>query len=154
MPLMAGIGMALPCWAMSRWQSRGKVLEGTKGQGKIKCKSNLGQSTIWNSGLCFIWFLPTMCSTQCPQENYFWILQRFLVELIQILFGTQWWWWCAKLSWFVKIQKCPNLESDLMLLLCLIILRNVERICRGGLYHSCSPWWGLGWGVKNWDCLV
>ena len=51
---MAGMGMALPCWAMSRWQSRDKVLEGIRGQGKIKCKSNLARALFENSGLCFI----------------------------------------------------------------------------------------------------
>ena len=154
MPLMAGMGMAMPHWPCPRCQSGGKMLEGTRGQGKIKCKSNLARALFENSGLCFIWFLPTKCSTQWPQENYFWILQRFLVELIQILFGTQWWWWCAKLSWFVKIQNGYDLESDLVLQLCLMRLRNVERICMGGFYQSCSPWFGLGWGAKSWDCLV
>jgi hypothetical protein len=50
--------------------------------------------------------------------------QRFLVVLNLTLFGTQRWWWCAKLSWFVKFQKGHNLESDLMSLLCLMIIRN------------------------------
>jgi hypothetical protein len=37
-----------------------------------------------------------------------------------------------------KPKNRHNLKSDLMLPLCLIILRNVEFFCRGGRYQSCS----------------
>jgi hypothetical protein len=46
-----------------------------------------------------------MCSTQWPQELHFEILPNFLVELVQIIFGTGWWWWGEKWSRFVKIQE-------------------------------------------------
>ncbi len=43
---MAGMDMAMPYCACPGCQGGGKMLEGTKGQGKIKCKSKFGQSTI------------------------------------------------------------------------------------------------------------
>ena len=154
MPFMAGMDMAMPYWAMSRGQGGGKMLEGTKGQGKIKWKSKFGQSTIWNSGLCFIWFLPTKCSMKWPQETKIWILAKYFMGVNQLMFGTQWWWWCAKWCRFVKIQIWPNLESDLMLSLCLLILSNRKRTSQSGQQQSCSTWWGLGLGAKSWETLV
>jgi hypothetical protein len=74
--------------------------------------------------------------------------------LIWIMFGAEWWWWGAKLSWFAKIQKWHNLESALMFQLCLSITLNPERVCRDGLDQSCSSWWDLGWGAKSWNFLV
>jgi hypothetical protein len=49
---------------------------------------------------------------------------KLLYGCDSIMFGSYWWCWFAKLGGFVKIQNVYDLESDLVLQLYLIILRN------------------------------
>ncbi len=116
--------------------------------------SKCGQSTIQNSEIWPKLIMPTRCSTQCPKERNFQIFEWNLVELIGTIFGTPWWWWCAKLSWFVKFQKVDNLVFVSKLLLCLFTIWIWARICRGCFGQSGSPWCCLGWGAKSWQSLV
>jgi hypothetical protein len=48
------------------------------------------------------------------ERNKFLNFAKSFMGKIQTIFDTGWWWWCAKLSGFAKIQKRHNLESDLI----------------------------------------
>ena len=96
----------------------------------------------------------TMCSTQWPHELNFWIFPNSLVDVIQIMFGTFWWSWFAKESWFEKIQMWHDLKSISLFHLCLIIVSNRKGTSQSGQHQKCSTWWGLGWGAKSWESLV
>ena len=100
-------GMALS-WS---WRSSGRGAEGctdAKGVARVPGQqrgARVGLSPPNFPAWAQIFSMPARCSTKWPQEIYFRILQKNLVELIHIMFGAEWWWWGAKLSWFAKIQK-------------------------------------------------
>jgi hypothetical protein len=114
----------------------------------------LGYYTLVIREYAHFWNMHTKCSTEWPHEAKFWIWPKYFMEMIQITVGTSWWWWCAKWSWFVKIQKVYDLVSVSMLPLGMLILSNWDRVNKVGQHKKCSRLCALGWGEKSWEGLV
>ena len=65
--------MAMP-WSWGSRARAGKAwhgAEGCRGDMGDQIESKLGQNTVLNSCLCFIWFLPTRCLLKWPKEKIF-----------------------------------------------------------------------------------
>lgn len=98
--------------------------------------------------------VPAKYSTKWPHEHFVQILQIFLVRLIWIIKGVEWWWWFEKWCWFAKFQKGDDLHFVSKSPLVTLILVNVCRVNPGGQHKKWSPWLSLGWGGKSWQGLV